>query len=97
MSDIRQIVGEGSRKAVPDVEVATPSLVAEVVVLGAIIDAMRPRVGGQGGQSAIQSASELSLQGTVVRGRPVRGRPVRYREDNRYVRVVGGIYLRFLQ
>jgi hypothetical protein len=67
MSQVRQIIRKSSRKVAPDVEVAIPTLVPKVGVLGTIVETVRPRVGSQSRQSLAQSSPKLNLSRVVVR------------------------------
>ena len=67
MPHIRQIIGESSRKIVPNIKVTIPALISNEIVLGAVVDAMRPSVGSQSRQPPAQSSPELNLQRVVVR------------------------------
>ena len=62
-----QVIREGSRKVVPNIEGTIPSLVPKVKVQGAVVKTMGPRVGSQSCQSTAQPPPELKLQRVVVR------------------------------
>src|SRR5437773_8196441 len=85
---IRQVIGERPREIVPHVKVAIPALVAEIIIiLRAVIDAVRPGVGGQCRHSSAQSPTKLDLRRVVIRGQPIA-------DEEKFggVRISGGEY-----
>src|SRR5205814_1945415 len=67
---VRHVIRKGRREIVAYIEVAIPSLIAlqtSQIVHGVIVQAVRPGVGSQRGQTPAQSPLELNLQRIVIR------------------------------